>query len=136
VSEKAGGAAHFIERIRTEVVRAGGATEIAFRLLDEALLHHPGSVALWCLRGDVLQLAPDEEARTFDEAEASYLKAAALAPSDPEPIESLAHFYDNVLDDPLRAESYFRQAIALGAGDSAHEGLAQVLEELAEGEVE
>jgi len=136
MSETAVGPEHFVERIRSEVVRAGGATDSAFRLLEDGLQNHPLSVALWCLRGDVIQLAGEDGPHTFDEAEASYLRAAELAPTDPEPIESLGHFYDDVMDDPLRAEPYFRRAIALGAGASAQEGLAQVLEELAEGEVE
>lgn len=118
------------EHIVAEVLRDEVATAATLALLDEALLRFPTSAALWCLRGDLMQLA-SEDAPPLDEVVESYLKAAELEPGNPEPLESLGHFYDGVLDDPAGAEPYFRRAIALGAGSTAEQGLAEVLEQLA-----
>lgn len=130
MSAQAKGAAESADRIRSVVLRDGFAGAEAMALLDEALAAHPESSALWCLRGDLIQLQDDDGRIEIDEAAECYLKAAALAPDEPEPIESLGHFYDCILDDPAGAVQYFRKAIALGAGQSARDGLAEVLEQL------
>jgi len=119
----------FREHILSRVLRDETATPGTLALLDDALRLFPASAALWCLRGDLVQLCDDDT--RLEEVVESYLKAAELDPRNPEPLESLGHFYDGVLDDPAAAEPYFRQAIALGAGESARDGLAEVLEQLA-----
>lgn len=122
----------FRAAILDEVVREERATEASLALIDEALRRFPDSARLWCLHGDLLQLCVDDEERGLEQAGDSYLKAAELAPGDPEPYESLGHFCDAVLDDPQQAAEYFRKAIALGAGESAREGLAEALAQLDE----
>ena len=122
----------FRAAILEDVVREERATEASLALIDEALRRFPGSAKLWCLHGDLLQLCVDDERCGIEQAADSYLKAAELAPADPEPYESLGHFLDGVMDDPEQAAEYFRRAIALGAGESAREGLAEALEQLEE----
>ena len=120
-------------RIRELVLQDGQAGRQVLDMVEDAVRLHPDSAELWCLRGDVILLADEDEGYSVDEAATSYLEANRLAPDDPEPLESLGHFYDAVMDDPREAEGFFRRALELGAGDSAREGLAEALEQL-EGE--
>ncbi len=99
-------------------------------LVERALEAHPDSVELWCLRGDLIQISNDEGRYRLEDAEASYTRAAEIDPEDPEAFESLGFFYDAICADPGKAEPFFRRAIDLGAGESAHEGLAEVIAEL------
>lgn len=122
----------YVAAILEEVLRDERATPAALALLEDALERFPDSAAIWCLRGDVFQLGEDEDGAAFESAEASYLKAAELDPRSPEPHESLGHLYDAIYDEPERAAKCFRKAIALGAGATAHEGLAEVLAEIDE----
>jgi Flp pilus assembly protein TadD len=122
----------YVAAILEEVLRDERATPRAVALLDEGLARYPASAALWCLRGDVLQLGDEDDGAAFETAEASYLKAAELEPGNPEPHESLGRLYDAIFDEPERAADSFRRAIALGAGESAREGLAEVLAQLDE----
>jgi Flp pilus assembly protein TadD len=122
----------FRAAILDEVVREERATEASLALIDEALRRFPESVKLWCLHGDLLQLCVEDEERGLEQAGDSYLRAAELEPANPEPYESLGHFFDAVMDDPQQAAEYFRKAITLGAGESAREGLAEALAQLDE----
>jgi Flp pilus assembly protein TadD len=97
---------------------------------ERALETYPDSVELWCLRGDLIQLSDEDNSYELKDAEASYIKAKELDPEDPEPYESLGFYFDAILGDPAKAEPYFRKAIKLGAGESAHQGLAEVLAQL------
>ena len=97
---------------------------------ERALETYPDSVELWCLLGDLIQLSDEDSTYEFKEAETCYIKAKEIDPEDPEPYESLGFYYDSILEDPAKAEPYFRKAIELGAGESAHEGLADVLAQL------
>ena len=110
-----------------------GPTDITPALLEEleaGLRQFPESVRLWLLRGNLIQLGADDPRWSLLDAELSYIKASALSPSDPEPLEELGYLYDCVLGDPARAEPLFRRALALGAGDSAADGLRSVLIQL------
>ncbi len=120
-------------RIRAMVRTEGVATRKALMGAETALVRFPGSATLWCLRGNLIQLSDDVDTYDLEDAERSYLKAAELEPANPEPVEELGHFYDAIMDDPARAEPFFRKAISLGGGRSAEEGLAQVLEQLGSG---
>jgi len=122
----------YVAAILEQVLRDERATPAALALLDEALARFPDSAALWCLRGDVLQLGDEEDGTAFEDSEVSYLKAAELDPANPEPHESLGRLYDAIFDEPERAAESYRKAIALGAGESAREGLAEVLSQLDE----
>ena len=101
-----------------EAVEGGGGEE---GVVDEGL----GPLAVVAVGGE-------EDGAAFETAEASYLRAAQLEPGNPEPHESLGRLYDAIFDEPERAAESFRKAIALGAGPSAHEGLAEALEQLEE----
>lgn len=115
-------------RIRDLVVREGAATPQVLEMIEGAVRLHPDCAALWCLRGDVFQLVEDEPSP--EQVIASYMEASRLSPEDPEPLESLGHFFDGVMDDPAEAEGFFRRALDLGAGESARQGLAEALEQL------
>jgi tetratricopeptide (TPR) repeat protein len=112
----------------------GYATTEALDAVAAALRDFPDSPALWCLRGDTIQLldTPGDDP-SLAAAEQCYIKAISLAPTDPVAHESLGCFYDAVLDDPARAEPFFRRAISCGAGPSAQAGLNQALEQLQRG---
>jgi len=99
-------------------------------LVERALEVHPDSIELWCLRGDLIQISNDEGRYRLEDAEASYTRAAEIDPEDPEAFESLGFYYDAICADPGKAEPFFRRAIDLGADESAHEGLAEVMAEL------
>jgi Flp pilus assembly protein TadD len=122
----------YVAAILEEVLRDEKATPAALALLGEALARFPDDAMLWCLRGDVYQLGEDDDGAGYETAEVSYLKAAELDPRNPEPHESLGHLYDAIFDEPERAAECFRRAISLGAGESAREGLADVLAQLDE----
>lgn len=96
-------------------------------LVERALKAYPESVEFWCLRGDLIQVSDGDGRYLLEDAEASYLKASEIDPEDAEAFESLGFYYDAICADPEKAEPLFRRAIELGAGESAHEGLAEVI---------
>ena len=98
------------------------------RLVEEAIIAFPRSPKLLCMKGDLIQLS-DGSGYSLSDAAACYERAAFIDPSCAEAFESLGYFHDVVSDDPERAESAFRTAIALGGGPDAHAGLARVLAE-------
>jgi tetratricopeptide (TPR) repeat protein len=77
-----------------------------------------------------MQLVADEEPDALEEALTCFQDAVKLDPASAEAYEELAHFLDDVADEPAEAEVFFRRAIELGAGESAHEGLRDVLSQL------
>jgi len=119
----------YIDRIRAEFATRDTATEEVMNKVDQALEQFPTSPALWCLRGDLIQLS-DGEDYTLEDALNSYQRAIELDPNNAEAYEAIGHYYNAVNDDPVRAEPYFKKAIALGGGEGSERGLAEVLEEL------
>ena len=119
----------YIDCIRAELAKTDEATEEVVNKVDQALKQFPLSPALWCLRGDLIQLS-DHEGYTLEDALNSYKRAIELDPNNAEPYEAIGRFYNAVNDDPARAEAYFRKAVALGGGEGSERGLAEVLEEL------
>lgn len=116
--------------IRKRVALSG---EVAPEDLDEVddMLEAEGpTVELLILRGQLLELIGDVEPEAIDEAFACFREAVELDPESAEAHEELAHFLDDVVDDPAEAEPFFRRAIELGAGESAREGLRDVLSQL------
>lgn len=117
-----------IDDVRDAIARDGHASEEMLRRIEEELLVRP-SAELWILRGDAIQLM-DALTYSLEEAEASYRKAAELAPTSPAPYESLGWFTYAVMDDARGSLEFFRKAVELGAGESALEGLHGVQEEI------
>jgi tetratricopeptide (TPR) repeat protein len=85
------------------------ATTETIALADEAVLVFPNSPKLWCMRGDLIQLASESCSHSLEDAEACFLRAIDIDPSFAEAYEELGHFYDAVMDDEKRAESYFAE---------------------------
>lgn len=119
-----------ISRLRTEIFEIGEASASILEQIASELERAP-SAELWILRGDAIQLS-DGSAYSLNDAETSYLCALELDPLSAEAHESLGHFIFAVKDDAAAAIKHFRQAIALGAGQSAEQGLHAAETEIAE----
>lgn len=119
-----------IDAIGAEVAAHEKATPRALGLVEKGLKLFPQSPRLWMVRGDLIQISDDDERYSLEDALESYRTALRLDPNNAEAYESLGHYFDAVAENPKEAEPYFRKAIALGGGKSAHDGLAQVLEQL------
>lgn len=118
----------FIRRMKGEITRTEHASAALLAEIEDELERAP-SAELWILRGDALQLSDSDE-DDLDEVEASYRKAIELDPNSADAYESLGHFILAMDDDAEASLEYFRKALALGAGDSAREGLREAEAEL------
>ena len=116
--------------IRRRVARLGVATEEDIDAIDDILEAEGPSVELLILRGQLIQLVVDGRPDELEEAFACYQEALALDPGSAEAHEEIGHFLDDVAEEPAEAVAFFRKAIELGAGASAHEGLREVLSQL------
>jgi tetratricopeptide (TPR) repeat protein len=116
--------------IRKRVTRAGTATPEDLDAVDEILDTDGPSVELLVLRGQLIQLVADAGDDELDEALDCYRQALELDPDSAMANEEIAHFLDDVADDPAEAIPYFRRAIELGAGESAHEGLREAMQQV------
>ena len=119
-----------LNKIRKRVAREGTAAPADLEELDRILEADGPSAELLILRGQLMQLVADEEPDALDEAIACFRDAIELDPASAEAHEELAHFLDEIADEPAEAEIFFRRAIELGAGESAREGLRDVLSQL------
>jgi tetratricopeptide (TPR) repeat protein len=119
-----------IAELRRSVVRRGEATPEDIDAIDDILEGEGPTVDFLLLRGQMIQLIVDAGPDELEQALACFEEALELDPSRPEPYEEIAHFMDDVADDPEEAEPFFRKAIELGAGESAREGLREVLGQL------
>jgi tetratricopeptide (TPR) repeat protein len=116
-----------IVEIRRRVVRDGAATPGDIDAVD-AILEAEGPTAEWLiLKGQLFQLVAEGRRDELDEAFACYQEALELAPDSASAHEEIAHFLDDVADDPAEAIPFFRKAIELGAGESAREGLREAM---------
>jgi len=68
------------------------------------------SPKLWCMRGDLIQLASESCPHSLDDARACYQRAAEIDPQFAEAWESLGHFLSAVLDDEPTAQRFFTEA--------------------------
>ena len=123
-----------LNRIRKRVAREGTATPDDIEELDAILEREGPSAERLILRGQLMQLVADEEPDALEEALACFRDAVKLDPASAEAYEELAHFLDDVADEPAEAETFFRKAIELGAGESARDGLRDVLSQLGRSE--
>jgi tetratricopeptide (TPR) repeat protein len=116
--------------IRRRVAREGVASPDDIDAIDDILEAEGGSVELLILRGQLIQLVADGRPEELEEAFACYQEALELDPGSAEAHEEIGHFLDDVADEPGEAVPFFRKAIELGAGPSAHDGLREVLSQL------
>lgn len=98
--------------------------------VDAALEDEPESVALWCVRGDLVQAAGEGGRLPLEEALASYERALVLAPDSAKANLEIGVFHDLVGDDPEAAEPFLRAAVEHGGGEAAYVALARVLAEM------
>ena len=113
--------------IRRRVVREGVARPDDLDAIDDILEAEGRSVELLILRGQLIQLVADGDEDELEEAFACYEEAIELDPHSAVANEEIGHFLDGVADDPAEAIPFFRKAIALGAGESARDGLREAL---------
>ena len=116
--------------IRRRVARDGVATPDDIDAIDDILEAEGASAELLILRGQLIQLVADGRPDELEEAFACYQEALDLDPDSASAHEEIGHFLDDVADEPAEAIPFFRKAIELGAGASAHEGLRDVLSQL------
>jgi tetratricopeptide (TPR) repeat protein len=79
-------------------------------LADEAICAFPKSAQLWCMRGSLIQLGPENCPHSLNDVLACYQKAIEIDPQFAEAWEEIGYFYDAVLDDEAGAEKYFTEA--------------------------
>jgi tetratricopeptide (TPR) repeat protein len=119
-----------IADIKRRVVQRGVASPDDIDAIDDILEAEGPSVELLILRGQLIQLVAGTGPDELEEAFACYQEALELDPESASAHEEIGHFLDDVADDPAEALPFFRKAIELGAGPSAHEGLRDVLSQL------
>ena len=119
-----------IADIRRRVARDGRASLDDIDTVDDILDAEGPNVEALILRGQLIQLVAGDSPEELEEAFASYQEALELDPNAPAVHEEIGHFLDAVADDPEEAVVFFRKAIELGAGDSAHEGLREALAQI------
>lgn len=107
---------------------ADGDAAVPLRLVEEALLQHPASAKLHCMKGDLIQLS-DGLSYQLEDALASYERAVEVAPDFSEAHEAIGYYHDLHTHDFERAERAFRLALKHGAGVNSYVGLAEVLRE-------
>jgi tetratricopeptide (TPR) repeat protein len=107
--------AQYIEKLWTFWPREeeSEAPDEALSLADEAVRLYPNSTKLWIMRGNLIELGTGRTAHTLEDALACYEQAVKLDPTCVEAYEEIGYFLDNIMDEPTRAEPYFRKAEAL-----------------------
>ena len=98
-----------------------------FREIGEGLSVPPNSASLWCMRGDSIQLGPEDSPYSLKDALLPYENVVAIASSVSEVDESIGYYFAMIDSDIDRSEAAFREAIRCGAGESSVAGLAGVL---------
>lgn len=74
-----------------------------YDLIEKALQAHPHSATLWCMRGALIQLGPDDSRYALEDALKSYRRAIEVEPDCAEGWEELGHYYDVHLSDEAEA---------------------------------
>lgn len=120
----------YINRLEALFPEQGDASVETLDFAEQAVAAFPHCARLWCLRGNLIQLASLEANYETGDALRSYERALAADPDCAEAYESIGYFYDALMDDPRSAEPAFRKAISLRAGADSYRGLARVLAEL------
>ena len=94
------------------------ATPETIALADEATRAFPRSPKLWCMRGNLIQLGPENCPHSLNEALASYKRAIEIDPSFAQAWEEAGDFYQDVRNDEPAAQPYFREAEKLKHPDA------------------
>src|SRR4051812_11733977 len=94
-----------IDEVRKRVYARGYAEASDIEQIQR-VSEHAGSAELQVLIGDLIQLLDVPGNYRLADAEGAYLRALAIAPSEPEVLVSLGYFYDAVMDDPARAKPF------------------------------
>jgi tetratricopeptide (TPR) repeat protein len=94
------------------------ATLETIALADEATHAFPRSPKLWCMRGNVIRVGPENCPHSLNEALASYKRAIEVDPSFTQAWEDAGCFYQDVLNDEPAAQPYFREAEKLKHPDA------------------
>jgi tetratricopeptide (TPR) repeat protein len=100
----------YIAELKSRWPQKSNATLETIALADEATRAFPQSPRLWCMRGNLIELGPENCPHSLDDALASYQRAVEIDPQFTEAWEEIGYFYHNVLNDEVSAKPYFRQA--------------------------
>jgi tetratricopeptide (TPR) repeat protein len=122
----------YIDRIAAQWPRKWGESKASLALVtlvEEAVSTFPKSAQLWCIRGDLVQLAPIEAQYGLADALLSYQTAIEIDPLFAEAYESIGYYYNVIDEDFAVCEAAFRKAIEFGSGMHSYVGLARVLAE-------
>ena len=84
----------------------------ALAKIDELLVRCPDCPSLLVSRGVAIQVLDHQHGPPLSEAERSFLHAVELAQDNLSAIEELAHYYDAVAADPVRAKHFAREYIS------------------------
>ena len=79
-------------------------------LAGEAVRAFPLSVRLLVMRGNLIELGPENSPHSLDDALACYQKAIEIDPQFAEAWEDIGYFQHTVLDDETAAQPYFHEA--------------------------
>jgi tetratricopeptide (TPR) repeat protein len=123
-----------VDELRRRVAREGRALPEDVDEIDDILDAEGPTVDLLVLRGQLIQLVAFDDPEAQEEALSCYQEAVELDPDSAIAHEELAHFLDDVADEPAEAVRFFRKAIELGAGKTAEEGLLAAEAQLADDE--
>ena len=99
------------------------------RLAEQAVSDYPRVAKFWCIRGDLIQLAPERYTLGRNDVLASYVMALVLDTRFAEAYESIGYFLDTYDDNFIIAEAAFRKAIKIRPTPDSYAGLARVLAE-------
>jgi hypothetical protein len=86
--------------------------DAALAKIDELLIQCPDCPSLLVSRGAAIQLLDHQHGPPLSEAERSFLRALEVAPDNLSTIEELAHYYDAVAADPVKAKHFAREYIS------------------------
>ncbi len=102
--------AEYIEKIYDLWPRDGEASLEVIEVADEAVRFFPRSAQLWCLRGNLIELASADSPYRLEEAHFCYEQAVSVDPKYAAGYKEIGHFYDAVAPDPVLASRAFRKA--------------------------
>ena len=83
--------------------------EEALAKVDELLVSNPLAAQLYLLRGQLIQLQPENTKYLLDDVENSFKKAVELDATYFDALVELMHFYDAVCPDTPKAIEYARK---------------------------
>ena len=113
---------NYITKLKARWARREDSDEVllaTIALADEAVQSFPQSPRLWCIRGDVIQLGPENCPHSLDDALACYQRATELDPGFVERWDSLGHFHNAILGDEAAAQTFFSRADRLRGHNGA-----------------